>query len=390
MAQRMGMDNESSNAKHGPLEGEMRRRLWWALLLFDNRVCEMSDYRAATLSPAWNCKTPANLNDFDLQPEMKHLPQSHERPTETTLAILRYQVADLVRHSPFFLDFTNPSLKSIASPNDHGGTLEALQQKIEETCLQYCNTENPLQFMTLWLTRGHLARYRLFQHFSIPPSQQTPLQRDSALTQALTMLDCDTIITTSPLTKKHIWFLFFHFPFPAYIHILQYLKREPLAARAEKCWRTMSESCKVRFSDPQQNDHPFHKTPIFKVFARIIVKAWEARVSVLGVQGKVEETPFIVSEVTRMVEVPGKYENPEVGMSSGQASSDTFGSEDLMPFPVMGMTPRFNGFEVQEGFDFGGGEGNDGGMIGNGMVDVDMGALDLSAVDWSSLNIQGL
>ena len=139
----------------------MRRRLWWALLLFDNRVCEMSDYRAATLSPAWNCKTPANLNDFDLQPEMKHLPQSHERPTETTLAILRYQVADLVRHSPFFLDFTNPSLKSIANPNDHGGTLEALQQKIEETCLQYCNTENPLQFMTLWLTRGHLARYRL-------------------------------------------------------------------------------------------------------------------------------------------------------------------------------------------------------------------------------------
>ncbi|TIA43536.1 hypothetical protein D6C78_00302 [Aureobasidium pullulans] len=390
MAQRMGMDNESSNAKHGPLEGEMRRRLWWALLLFDNRVCEMSDYRAATLSPAWNCKTPANLNDFDLQPEMKHLPQSHERPTETTLAILRYQVADLVRHSPFFLDFTNPSLKSIANPNDHGGTLEALQQKMEETCLQYCNTENPLQFMTLWLTRGHLARYRLFQHFSIPPSQQTPLQRDSALTQALTMLDCDTIITTSPLTKKHIWFLFFHFPFPAYIHILQYLKREPLAAHAEKCWRTMSESCKVRFSDPQQNDHPFHKTPIFKVFARIIVKAWEARVSVLRVQGKVEETPFIVSEVTRMVEVPGKYERAEVGMSSGQASSDTFGSEDLMPFPVMGMTPRFNGFEVQEGFDFGGGGGNDGGMIGNGMVDVDMGALDLSAVDWSSLNIQGL
>ncbi|THW99517.1 hypothetical protein D6D17_06526, partial [Aureobasidium pullulans] len=391
MAQRMGMDNESSNAKHGPLEGEMRRRLWWALLLFDNRVCEMSDYRAATLSPAWNCKTPANLNDFDLQPEMKHLPQSHERPTETTLAILRYQVADLVRHSPFFLDFTNPSLKSIANPNDHGGTLEALQQKMEETCLQYCNTENPLQFMTLWLTRGHLARYRLFQHFSIPPSQQTPLQRDSALTQALTMLDCDTIITTSPLTKKHIWFLFFHFPFPAYIHILQYLKREPLAAHAEKCWRTMSESCKVRFSDPQQNDHPFHKTPIFKVFARIIVKAWEARVGVLKTSGKVEETPFIVSEVTRMVEVPGKYERAEVGMSSGQASSDTFGSEDLMPFPVMGMTPRFNGFEVQEGFDFGGGGGgNDGGMIGNGMVDVDMGALDLSAVDWSSLNIQGL
>ena len=362
----------------------MRRRLWWALLLFDNRVCEMSDYRAATLSPAWNCKTPANLNDFDLQPEMKKLPQSHDRPTETSLAILRYQVADLVRHSPFFLDFTNPSLKTIANPNDHGGTLETLQQKIEDSCLQYCNTENPLQFMTLWVTRGHLARYRLFQHFSIPPSQQTPLQRESAINQALTMLECDTIITTSPLTKKHIWFMFFHFPFPAYIHILQYLKREPLAEHAEKCWRTMSESCKVRFSDPQQNKHPFRNTPIFRVFSRIIVKAWEARVIVLRTKGKVEETPFIVSEVQRMV-TPEVQESSEVGMS-GQTPTK-FGSEDLMPFPVMGMTPRFNGFEVQEGFDFG---AENAGISDNGMMDMDMGALDLSTVDWSSLNIQGL
>jgi hypothetical protein len=52
MAQRMGLDNESSNDKCGPLEGEMRRRIWWALLLFDNRVCEMGDYRAVTLSPS--------------------------------------------------------------------------------------------------------------------------------------------------------------------------------------------------------------------------------------------------------------------------------------------------------------------------------------------------
>jgi len=146
----------------------------------------------------------------------------------------------------------------------------------------------------------------------------------------------------------------------------------------------MSESCKVRFSDPQQNKHPFRNTPIFRVFSRIIVKAWEARVIVLRTKGKVEETPFIVSEVQRMV-TPEVQESSEVGMS-GQTPTK-FGSEDLMPFPVMGMTPRFNGFEVQEGFDFG---AENAGISDNGMMDMDMGALDLSTVDWSSLNIQGL
>jgi hypothetical protein len=375
----MGLDNESSNVKCGPLEGEMRRRLWWALLLFDNRICEMGDYRAVTLSPSWNCRIPANLNDSDLQPEMKTLPQSHDRPTETSLAILRYKVADLVRHSSFFLDFTSPALKALANPNDHGGSLEALQQNIEDGYLRHCNPENPYQFMTLWLTRGHIARYLLFQHFSIPPQKQTSQQRSAAITHALTMLSCDTTTLTHPSTKKHTWFLYFHFPFPAYIHILQHLKREPLATHAELCWETMSDSCKVRFSDPEQDAHPFHKTPMFAVFTRIIVKAWEARVTALRKRGDEEQkVPFIVTEFQK------KMLGSEGPASEGTDTEDmSLGFEDeglVMPFPMMGVAGSFECFD-QGSLDLGGGDN---------LMDVDLGALDLVGVDWPQLNIPSM
>ncbi|CAD0081650.1 unnamed protein product, partial [Aureobasidium vineae] len=377
IAQRMGLDNESSNAKCGPLEGEMRRRLWWALLLFDNRVCEMGDYRAVTLSPSWNCKIPANLNDNDLQPEMNTMSKSHDRPTETTMAILRYEVADLVRHSPFFLDFTRPALKSIAAPNDHGGTLEALQQKIEDKYLRHLNPENSLHFMTLWLTRGHIARYLLFQHFSISPETQTQQQRDSAVSYALNMLDCDTKILTHPSTKRHSWFLYFHFPFPAYIHILQYLKREPLAQHTETCWKTMSSSCKVRFADPEQDGHPFHKTPIFRMFSRYIVKAWEARLAATRKQGqKDEETPFIVEEFQRRMQAADEDARGDAAMS--------FEADDpMMPFPMMGMGGSWDEVSGQGTMNVGNG------FSGDSLADVDMGALDLTGVDWPLLNITG-
>jgi hypothetical protein len=379
MAQRMGLDNESSNDKCGPLEGEMRRRIWWALLLFDNRVCEMGDYRAVTLSPACICSNPANLHDSDLQPEMKKLPQSHDRPTETSLAILRYKVADLVRHSPFFLDFTNPAMKVLANPKDHGGTLEALQQNIEDEYLRHCDPENPYQFMTIWLTRGHIARYLLFQHFSISPEKQTSQQRSEAITHALTMLSCDTTILTHPSTKRHTWFLYFHFPFPAYIHILQYLKREPLATHAEICWRTMSQSCAVRFSDPEQDAHPFHKTPMFAVFTRIIVKAWEARVTALNKRGEaVEEVPFIVTEFQKKMLGDGRLEEDMV-----RTEDLDLGFEDdglVMPFPMMGVTGSFDCFDGQGGLDL---------VSGDNLMDVDLGALDLVGVDWPQLNISG-
>jgi len=42
IAQRIRIDNESECVESGVLEGQMRRRLWWALVLFDTRMvsCE--------------------------------------------------------------------------------------------------------------------------------------------------------------------------------------------------------------------------------------------------------------------------------------------------------------------------------------------------------------
>lgn len=376
----MGLDNESSNVKCGPLEGEMRRRLWWALLLFDNRVCEMGDYRAVTLNPSWSCKVPANINDSDLREEMETLPQSHDRPTEMTMAILRYKVADLVRHSSFFLDFTNPALKALANPKDHGGSLGTLQQQIEDEYLHHCNPDYPLQFMTIWLTRGHIARYLLFQHFSIPLDKQTSQQRSSAITHALAMLSCDTTIMTHPYTTKHSWFLFFHFPFPAYIHILQHLKREPLASQAQLCWKTLSESCNVRFTNPEYEAHPFHKTPMFAVFTRIVVKAWESRVAALRKRGETEqeEVPFIVTEFQKKL-LGSEAPSLENMTSSDEDSSSRFEDDRMvMPFPMMSAAGPFSCFD-QGALDIG---------SDDNLMDVDMGALDLAGIGWP-LNISG-
>ncbi|KAG9986005.1 hypothetical protein KCU98_g4325, partial [Aureobasidium melanogenum] len=382
IAQRMGLDNESANARCGPLEGEMRRRIWWALLLFDNRVCEMGDYRAVTLTPSWNCKIPANLNDFDLQAGMKTLPQGHG-PTGSTLAVLRYAVADLVRHSSFFLDFTNPALKALAKPDDHGGNLVSLQQKIEDDYLRHLNPENPHHFMTLWLIRGHIARYLLFQHFAIPPDKQTQQERDESISHALTMLDCHTRIMTNPSTKRHTWFLYFHFPFPAYIHILQYLRREPLAKHAEVCWETMSSSAKVRFADPEQTAYPFYKTPLFKAFTKIIIKAWETRVATLQRRGKAnEEVPYVVEEFKRKVQV--SESSPSDDTSCNADMSSRFETdESIVPFQIMGFGGPFDEPDGQGTLELGSG------IAGDSLMDVDMGALDLTGAGWPLLNITG-
>ncbi|KAJ5170103.1 uncharacterized protein N7500_002886 [Penicillium coprophilum] len=302
IAQRMGIHNDSMYGKWSTLETEMRRRLWWSLVIFDNRICEMSDYKTASLSPTWDCRLPLNVNDFELRPEMQTPPTENNRPTEMVFAIVRSELADFVRHSAFHLDCTNPFLSTVArqdSSIDDAERLLALEKAIEEKYLGFCNPENPLHFMTIWTTRGYLAKNRLLQHYaqySTAPVQQTDTQRSMGISYALHMLESDTKLMTSPLTKGYMWFIHIYFPFPAYIHILQSLKRWPIQEHVDQAWEVMSNNYEVRILDTKKDDRPF-----YILLSQIVLQAWEAREQVVGVSEDPLMPPRIVSDIRKKV-----------------------------------------------------------------------------------------
>ena len=305
IAQRMGLHNESTYAKCSALEAELRRRLWWSLIIFDTRICEMADYKTTMLAPTWDCRTPLSLNDFDLQPEMKDPPAVQEKNSEALFAVVRSEMAEFVRHSSFHLDFVNPALKAIAKDvqgghSPEGGELVALEKMIEDNHLKYCNPENPLHFMTIWTARGFLAKNRLLEHHSRFPRssvQQTDVQRDAAISHALSVLKCDTKIVTSPLTKRYLWFTHFHFPFVAYIHLVQDLRMRPMSNHAERTWEIMTDNYEAQFKFLGQDDDP-----LFRVFAKVILLAWGAREVVCRQSGKPLLPPRIVSDIQQKLE----------------------------------------------------------------------------------------
>src|ERR1700761_3884876 len=172
-AQLLGMHQESAYTNCTPLEAEMRRRVWWSLVNFDHRLSELSDYKTTTLAPTWDCKLPLNVNDFELRPDMKSPPTVYEKPTEALFAVVRSELADFIRHCAFHLSFVNPSLNFLAQPKNigrsqalEGGDLSALEKMIEDKYFAYCDMDDRLHYMTVWTTRGTLARNRLLEHYS--------------------------------------------------------------------------------------------------------------------------------------------------------------------------------------------------------------------------------
>lgn len=280
IAHRMSIANEAINAKHSVFEGEMRRRLWWAMVLYDSRISEMTDYKTTQLVPTWDCKIPLNVNDFDIRPEMTTRPNDQETSTEALFAVVRGAIGNFIRYNAWHLDFVNPMLRHVAkatqqSFDPYDDNLNGLENIIENRYIKHCNSENPLHYMTTWWARNYLAKYRFFLYcsrHSKSPDDQSTNQRDAIHSYALRMLECDTALMSSPLTKGYRWLIQFHFPFPAYVRIVQDLRQRPLGPQADKAWDIMNANYAVRFVDMEPSANL-----LFKLFASTVLQAWTAR-----------------------------------------------------------------------------------------------------------------
>lgn len=385
----MGIHNESTYARCTAFEAEMRRRLWWSLIIFDNRICEMFDHKSTTLTPTWDCRTPLNVNDFEIRPEMKTQPAVHEKPTEALFAVVRSELGDFVRHSAFHLDFINPSLNTIAKDTRHGSVLEggeliALEKTMEDKYLAFCNPENPLHFMTIWTTRGFLAKARLFKHYSRHSTssvQQMDTQRNAVISHALSMLECDTKLMTSPLIKEYLWLVHFHFPFPAYIQILQDLRKRPIEDHAEQAWEVMSNNYEARIVNWEQD-----KRPLFIVFSRTVLQAWEAREALSRQQDKPPEPPRIVSDIrNKVLQMTSNFpQNNNVEQPNGAVNIniDEFPTPTPMDFGDHGLS---YGTKGQGSTD----SGPSGYPDIPATMDFDMNQFDWTTIDWNLMHSRG-
>lgn len=280
IAKRIGIHIEALNSKHDMLEAELRRRLWWVLTMFDERLSEMAGYKDASLAPTWDCRVPSNVNDVDLRTEMKTMPPSRTEPSEAIFTVVNSEIGNFVRRSLFHLDFTNPILKTFITDVRHGtirraGELADLKMMIEDRYLKHCNLDVPLHFMTIWGTRMTMAKKFMMNHYSkyaAIPGKQTEEQSDTALGYAIEMLEADTIMSRSSLTDRYTWYLNLYFPFPAFIHIVQDIRKRPGSNLVEQAWHVLSENYDVRFLDSEYDDGMF-----YRVFPKIIMATWAAR-----------------------------------------------------------------------------------------------------------------
>lgn len=375
IAQRMGLHSEAVLSKSSPLEAEMCRRLWWSLVLFDTRIGEMADFQATCSLPLWDCNAPLNVNDSDLRHDMKEPPPVQGISTDAFFAVVRSELNDSVRHTEFHRGYYGGVSKREDLRRCTGtaaGEMERIAKRIEEKYLSLCDEDNPLHFMTIWTTRGQIAKFRLMEHHSLyagTPLHQQDAQREAALSYALAMLEANTKLVTSPLTLRFSWMVNMYFPFIGYIQIVQYLKWRPVGEQASVAWQVMSENY-VGSKGLLGEGLMAGGSRFFRLLSGFVMEAWEVREAAKEEGGWEMETPEIVVAIkARLAELPETNSRQTNGANLPMANvSQNISIDEDYAFSMLGST--------LDGAD----------SPGLGLPDMQMDNVNWSAMDWDMGN----
>jgi hypothetical protein len=164
MGQRIGLATDGTHYGLLPFEAEMRRRLWWQIVLIDTRASEVSGAGPALLTYTWNTKIPLNFNDSDLFPDMRTAPPERPGLTEISYFRIRCEMADFFRKMKY---------RRIADPlSSRDKVIDEFEQHIDKEYLNYCDPSIPLHYMCIIMAKSSLCKLRIgLGHFQSMSNQ---------------------------------------------------------------------------------------------------------------------------------------------------------------------------------------------------------------------------
>lgn len=88
----MGLYSDGRSLGLSIFEAEMRRRVWWQIVLLDNKNAQLSGLKNSGVANFFDTDIPANINDNDLNPNMSEQPLEHKHQTEMIFWLITYEI----------------------------------------------------------------------------------------------------------------------------------------------------------------------------------------------------------------------------------------------------------------------------------------------------------
>lgn len=237
MAMSLGLHRDGSNFDNlSPFETEMRRRVWWALCLFDVRASEDQGTEFTIAVDSFDTKIPLNIDNCDIQPDSKQDPAEREGLTDMSISRVSIKMCEITKR----MMVRGPKAPSLEE-QDH--MLQKIYQELDEGFLRYSTESNISYWVIVTVARLMVAKMTLFIYlpvlFSSPSEQLSEQLRTKLLIAAIEVAEYNHALNAEQACRQWRWIFQTYTHWHAIIYILIEIPRRPWSPLVERAWTAL-------------------------------------------------------------------------------------------------------------------------------------------------------
>jgi hypothetical protein len=292
MAQRLQLNTGIPEKSFSPFDIQMSRRIWWQVTLLDSRSAQLAGTRTPQMveAEAQHVPLPLNLDDADLQPEMRSPPLAQSSPTEMLFCLIRYEIGR-------FWATNGKRLHSSSTSTDEKDQLvDELEAVLETRYIRYYDPAHLIHLLAVGGARTALCKMRLVIYHPSNYGRAAAIPRsvrERLLAWSTKMIEYDVIGQRTGLFDNFSWHLDAHFPLDAFVFMLIEARHQLAAGpTADRVWNLVGETFRfrARFLDSGESE-------LYAAVRSLTLRSWEAREVAVARLGQEIAVPPVITQL---------------------------------------------------------------------------------------------
>ena len=324
IAQKMGYHRDGELLKLTPFEAEMRRRIWWQILMQDTKLAIISGLSHNVVQDVFDTKPPQNLNDADLFPESTEPVQPRDGPTEMAFILITTRLTSFMVSECSRMGFESALL---SQGDDAPGTDHAVLEKYRAVARELESDLREIERRYIDASAGgiHTAALSIrpmiiqkLQEMLLPMNEQPEWgteifgRKDNLFKIVLMNNEHNTDAYERMSEYGFLWYVRLHFQLEVFAVLTGQLCQRPTGSLSDRGWSVVGKMYKWQpeLFDMSQKQYASQ--------AQFTLKAWKAREQAYMQLGRPLETPPFI---TRLRESLPTFDSRSSTTASGTPSS---------------------------------------------------------------------
>ncbi|KAF2705907.1 hypothetical protein K504DRAFT_387062 [Pleomassaria siparia CBS 279.74] len=238
LAMKLGLHRDPAELRISPFMSEMRRRLWWQIYVLDIRTAEDSDMDPFICDHIYNTHFPTNINDADLDTDMKHAVTNAQHRTEMLFTLLRVEVSYAAQKIVFSSNSAAGQKHPRLSLKVTNKFLQEFVANLQDKYFKYCDPQVPICFLAETATRMIVTKMKLtLYHPAQKSHSDVPTETlQDLVVQSIEIIEGVHILRTHDKYARWVWLFEKYVDWDAVAFLLNIISVVPSSVPLERAW----------------------------------------------------------------------------------------------------------------------------------------------------------